>query len=251
MKKWIVLLLAASLFALLLLPASAVAASDPAFAQAAENAEGALVYLSDLTGAVGDEDLRATLSFANATGFTSCTIIVQYNPYMLKFLGFTPDSSVQDGSIYIMATEQQDTDNAGNIPHLVYIVVTHMEQFPEALDRCDIGSLAFRAVGGGECPLQVIAEDFAVQDEEVQPVIISGSAKIQGDVASTWDYENGVYGAITVGNEYEVTRPHAIPSWARIAAIYIASNGEVKVRAPEDAEQTPDVPEQKPDAPEQ
>ncbi|MBR1811854.1 MAG: hypothetical protein IJ766_09485 [Clostridia bacterium] len=220
MKKISIFSLAFILMVSLFVLPVAGAAVNEAFLEAAANTDKPLLYVTDVTGAVGDA-VAAEIAMANVEGFTSGDIVIQYNPYMLEFTGFTPSEAMQSSNIFLQASEPAEKDLYGNIFHEVYISLVHMEQFPAELDICSLGSLHFNAIGGGECPLMLTAFDIAINDVEVDAELISGVAAIEGEVASAWDYGAYAQELITLpeNGDYQVEKGSSFPAWLKAVAV--------------------------------
>ncbi len=188
MKKAIALLLTLLLGVCAVLPCFAV--DDPDFVAAAEEAKNKpMLYLTDLKGKAGSKDIYTSkLLMAHAKGVTACDIVIQYNPYMLEFVGFEQSKDIAEVKNLEHTEPGLKKDIYGNIPHEVYIMFFHLEEFGPELDTCEIGTLQFRAIGGGVCPLELTAMDVEVKGKEVKSVAVGGEAKVEGEEASGWDY---------------------------------------------------------------
>ena len=196
---------------LLLLPvlsgsASAVWLGDSDFLSMVDKEDTPVLYISSADAAVGDT-VTVTVSMGNVQGFTSGDIVVQYNPYMLQYEGFEMSTELSSTSIYLEATEktEDNRDIHGNISHEVYIGLLHMEEFPVGLSECDVGTITFTAIGGGACDLEITAMSFDFNGEERTPRTNVGQVRIEGEEASSWDYDAITSAVITVPEgQYEV-----------------------------------------------
>ncbi len=223
MKKAAVVLVALVICLSSVLPCFAI--DDPGFVDAAEKAKGPLVYLTDITGrAGGKKNVSAKLMFANAEGFTGGDFVIQYNPYMLEYAGFTPSADIGNANVYINYTEKTGPDVLdiyGNIAHEVYISLIHMEHFDKDLATCEIGTVSFKPIGGGECPLELTAMSFDVEGKDVKVDVRGATAVIKGEEASTWDYTAITSALIEIGDDspFVVERAKNMPLWAIIALV--------------------------------
>ncbi len=208
---------------LLLLPvlsgsASAVWLGNPEFLSMIEEEETPVLYISSADAAVGDT-VSITISMGNVQGFTSGDIVVQYNPYMLQYEGFEMSTELSSTSVYLEATEKNEssTDIHGNIPHEVYIGLLHMEEFPAALDECDVGTITFTAIGGGACDLEITAMSFDFEGQEIAPRVNVGEVRVEGEEASSWDYDAITSAVITVPDgQYAVETTRSLSTTMKV-----------------------------------
>ncbi|MBQ6163071.1 MAG: hypothetical protein IK118_07250 [Clostridia bacterium] len=228
MKKAAALFLALLIGLFSILPCFAI--DDPDFVAAAEKTKKPLVYLTDIKGKAGSsKKVSATLMFAHAKGFTSGDLVIQYNPYMLEYAGFVPSATMGNSNVYINYTEKTGPDVLdiyGNIAHEVYISLLHMNEFDKDLDTCEIGTVYFKPIGGGECPLELTAMSFDVGGEDAKCEVRSATAKISGEKASEWDYTaiTSAYLEIPDDSPYVVVKPKLskFPVWAIIVLVIAA-----------------------------
>ena len=231
MKKRICALLAFfAVCALLVLPVSATETqpsdkgiNSPEFSSMVEEENTPVVYVDSAKGSVGDL-ITVSFSLGNVEGFTSGSFAIQYNPYMLQYEGFEASGTIRGANVYYVATEDTGagkTDLAGNIAHDVRIGLLHLSEFPATLSTCDVGTITFRAIGGGTGDLEVTAMDFAVNSQEVEPRVNVGVVEIEGETASTWDYDAITTTLVSVGsdNPYHVQSADGIPTAAKIAIV--------------------------------
>lgn len=211
----------------MLLPAFAAEDFDTDFLNmVSQNENTPIVYLTDIKSAVG-EDSVVKLYMGNVKGLTSADFVIQYNPYMLQFEGFEASALVSNSQIYVMATENtgpNQKDDKGNIAHEVRIAIFHVESFPSSIGICEIGSIKFKAIGGGECPLELTASSFIFdEDNEVEPKIQHGTAVIEGEEASSWDYSAIATDFVTVPtDDYKVDTNKHLSKGAKAAIAVIA-----------------------------
>ena len=213
---------------LLLLPvlsgsASAVWLGDPEFLSMVDAEDTPVLYISSADAAVGDT-VTVTVSMGNVTGFTSGDIVVQYNPYMLQYEGFEMSTELSAASVYLEATEktEDNKDIHGNISHEVYIGLLHMEEFPVALDECDVGTITFTAIGGGACDLEITAMSFDFDGQERTPRTNVGQVRIEGEEASSWDYDAITSAIITVPQgQYEVDTSRGLSTAMKVLIVVV------------------------------
>lgn len=213
---------------LLLLPvlsgsASAVWLGDPEFLSMVDAEDTPVLYISSADAAVGDT-VTVTVSMGNVKGFTSGDIVVQYNPYMLQYEGFEMSTELSAASVYLEATEktEDNKDIHGNISHEVYIGLLHMEEFPVALDECDVGTITFTAIGGGACDLEITAMSFDFDGQERTPRTNVGQVRIEGEEASSWDYDAITSAIITVPQgQYEVDTSRGLSTAMKVLIVVV------------------------------
>lgn len=170
----------AILLFLLICPLGAFAAERPSLS------------VTSAEGTVG-EDLTVTISMKNVQGLTSADITLYYNPYMLYFKGLKMSDALEsDSNVVSMSTEQlprDATDRYGEPINCCVITLVHLEQFPQSLNNCELATLTFEAISGGNSPLVLAANSFYVNEEPVEPEFISGSVSVTGDApTSEWNY---------------------------------------------------------------
>lgn len=196
MKKKLIFLLCLLLAVLPTLHAAAELNED--FVAEAEKTDEPLLFLPTIY-PNKDDLFYVTLAASNITGLTSADLVIQYNPYRLQYQGYTIDETLSSGSGLIMtATEKKGPDildKYGNPAHEVYISLAHMDRLGEEFDTTNIVRIAFLAIGGGDCPLELTAMSFQIDGKEVTPKIVQGMAVINGEEASEWDYS-----AVTTAN---------------------------------------------------
>ena len=209
-------------------PTAAVSAGTQAseFISLADEDDSPLVYLDSAQGSVGDL-ITVTLSLGHVAGFTNGSFIIQYNPYMLQYEGFQLSTQMFTANVSYVVTDETGAnvkDENGVIAHDVRIALVHMDEFPEELTNCDIGTITFRAIAGGSCDLEVTAREFDFDMESVTPRVHSGVAVIEGEPeASTWDYDAHTVPLVTVPDgPYEVAQSSGGLSTVAKVLIFLA-----------------------------
>lgn len=230
MKKTAAIFLALIICLCSALPAFAI--DDPDFVEYAEKEKGPLVYLTDIEGKVGSEEkVTAKLLFANAEGFTGGDFVIQYNPYMLEYAGFKPSEAMSNSNVYITYTEKTGPDVLdiyGNVAHEVYISLIHMDEFPATLASCEIGTVSFKPIGSGECPLELTAMSYDISGKDAKVAVRGATATIEsgnksgkGDEASEWDYTAITSQLLQIPEDapYVIEKPSNMPTWAIVLII--------------------------------
>lgn len=197
MKKKLIFLLCLLLAVLPTLHAAAEELNED-FVAEAEKTDEPLLFLPTVY-PNKDDLFYVTLAASNITGLTSADLVIQYNPYRLQYQGYSVDDTLSSGSgLILTGTEKAGPDildKYGNPAHEVYISLAHMERLAADFDTTNIVRIAFLAIGGGDCPLELTAMSFQIDGKEVTPKIVQGMAVIGGEEASDWDYS-----AITTAN---------------------------------------------------
>lgn len=159
------------------------AGSIPAFAAVPE------VSVSSAQGKIGDT-VTVTVSMKNVVNFTSGDLNILYNPNILQLQKVTKSKAMtSDKEITIMYTDPEDPGQESHSDiGAFYLSVLHLNKFPQSLNACDLVSLEFKAVGGGECPLILSVSSFYMDETPSEPTIASGMVTIEGDAAESWDY---------------------------------------------------------------
>ncbi|MBR1811855.1 MAG: hypothetical protein IJ766_09490 [Clostridia bacterium] len=157
------------------------------------------ISVSSASCKVGDT-VQVTLSLKNVKNFTSGDINIQYNPNILYLTGVTESAAMNsDSSINMLYSEvlpKGAKDDDGEPVHTFDLSLFHIEKFPQSLDTCDVLTLSFEAVGGGQCPLVLSASSFAIDERETVPLFNSGMVTVEGAAAAGWDYAEHVVPAV-------------------------------------------------------
>ena len=119
-------------------------------------------------------------------------------------------------------------DIYGNVAHEVYISLIHMEEFPNSLNNCEIGTVSFKPIASGECPLELTAMSYDIGGKDAKVTVRSATATIEsaekGDEASEWDYTAITSQLLQIPEDapYVVERPKNMPGWAIALIIGLA-----------------------------
>lgn len=150
------------------------------------------VYVKADNAAVGDK-IAVTLAMKNVLDFTSADYVISYNPYMLRLVSVEQSKAMtSDKEIQMMYTDVEDAgavDSKGLPVHEFALTMFHINKFGQNLENCDIVTLEFEALGGGECPIVLSMRSFYIDDKEVKPTVNSCVINIDGQPAeNTWNY---------------------------------------------------------------
>lgn len=221
MKKTAALLTAVILMFCMLVPAFADE-YDLKFSELIEDVQKPVIFMPEIKANVGDE-IEVPMYLGNVFGLTNADLVIQYNPYMVEYEGYEVSSAANNAQIYMMATEEvgpNQVDENGIIAHEVRAAFFHVESFPMSADICKIATFKFKAIGGGDCKLEITASDFKFEEESEAeaPSIYNGKILIEGEEASSWDYSAITSGLVTVPTgTYQINTQKHISKGAKIA----------------------------------
>ena len=137
---------------------------------------------------------------------------VEINPYRLAFVNYEIAEDVADESgLIVMSHDPNESEDIrydkdgvtpiSGIP--VYFV--HARSVSEEMDEMDIAILHFKAIGGGDCRLEFLANsvEVCIDGNEIEPVAVDAKyadivVPIEGELASEWDYDVSVPVDVTV-----------------------------------------------------
>lgn len=181
-------------------------------ASAAATPEFILTETSD-DAAVGDT-VDIVLSVKNGKGLACAELHVQFNPYQLAFLGYElSEAANSESGLMIMSADPNESGEMqyaedGKTPISgIPVYLIHARMFSDNVDNADLCILHFKAIGGGDCRLQFLANDVEMCEgnDEVATIGVAAIAKdisvsIDGDEAPDWDYDVSVPVDVTVPN---------------------------------------------------
>jgi|LSQX01.2.fsa_nt_gb uncharacterized membrane protein len=161
--------------------------------------------------AVGDY-VDVVVSGRNLAGLATAELWVEINPYRLDFVNYEIAEDVADESgLIVMSHDPNESEDIrydkdgvtpiSGIP--VYFV--HARSVSEEMDEMDIAILHFKAIGGGDCRLEFLANsvEVCIDGNEIEPVAVDAKyadivVPIEGELASEWDYDVSVPVDVTV-----------------------------------------------------
>lgn len=151
------------------------------------------VYLKAGEGAKVGDTVSVTLSMKNVVDFTSADFVITYNPYMLSLVKVTECSDMtSDKDINLMHTDvpaNGAVDDNGEPVSEFGLTMFHVFQFPQKLENCDVVTLDFKVLSGGDCPVVLSLRSFYINDKVTTPLIHSLNLNLEGDKsAKDWNY---------------------------------------------------------------